>query len=68
MGLVTSFPVTLLPPPANASGVWIFTSGARAGTVRIALQFGQGPDLPANFSLTRKLLRHLGQTTGIGIG
>jgi hypothetical protein len=29
------------------------------------LQLGQGPDLPANWSLTLKLLRHPGQTTMI---
>ena len=52
MGLRASFPVTPRPPDSNSSGAWTTTSSDLSGTLMIFLQFGQGPDLPANLSLT----------------
>ena len=64
-GSVTSLPLVLRPPPAKASGAWTFTSSDFSGTLSVRLQFGHGPERPANFSLTLKLFRHPGQTTMI---
>ena len=51
-GLVTNLPVVVRPPPAKASGVWTVTVAVSRGIWIGFLHFGQGPDLPANFSLT----------------
>ena len=46
-GLRTGRPVLSLPPEANASGTWIWTSSAGlSGTVMTDLHLGQGPFLP----------------------
>ena len=55
-GLRTSFPEVERPPPSNSVGAWTLTSFCSSGTSILCLHFGQGPDLPANLSSTRKLL------------
>ena len=42
------------------------TSSDFSGTEMTFLQFGQGPFLPANLSLTWNRLKHFGQVTAIG--
>src|SRR5687768_795876 len=51
----------------SGSGAWTLTSGAAAGILICVLHLGQGPVLPANFSLTRNDALQPGQITGIGM-
>src|SRR5262245_21053143 len=68
IGLLTGRPLASLPPEANCSGTWILTSSTgTAGTVITILHLGQGPFLPANFSLTEKRALQPGHITEIGM-
>ena len=65
IGLSTPTPAAFLGP--NCSGACTTTSSALSGTVITVLHLGQGPFLPANFSLTLKRVLQPGQRTSIGI-
>src|SRR5690606_2813325 len=68
MGLLSARPLESLPAEANCSGTCTVTSSAAAsGTVMTALHLGQGPFLPANFSLTEKRALEAEHTTEIGM-
>ena len=69
MGLLRGRPLVSLPADANCSGTWtLISSLGSSGMVITALHLGQGPRLPANFSLTEKRALQPGQRTAIGIG
>ena len=65
IGLSTPTPAAFFGP--NCSGACTTTSGDFSGTVITVLHLGQGPFLPANFSLTLNRVLQPEQKTSIGI-